>query len=191
MIQIGKTLISEEILENEFACNLSACKGACCVEGEYGAPLTEEETRLFERDFEQVKPFLRPEGIRAVEEQGAFVKGADDDWETPLVEGKECAYAVFDQDGVAACGWENAHRAGAVSTPKPISCHLYPVRITEYTSFTAVNYHRWDICNPACELGKTLGLPVYRFVREALIRKFGTDWYETLEKAAELHKTRN
>lgn len=190
MIQIGKTLISEEIIENDFVCNLNACKGACCVEGAYGAPLTDEETHKFQEEFEQARPFLRPEGIAAVEEQGAFVKGEDGEWETPLVAGKECAYTVFDANGVAKCGWENAHRSGAVRTPKPISCHLYPVRITEYTSFTAVNYHRWDICDPACTLGSSLEVPVYTFVRDALIRKFGTDWYETLEKAAELHRNR-
>lgn len=190
MIQIGKTLISEEVLEEDFVCNLTACKGACCVEGEYGAPLTDEETRQLESEFEQARPYLRPEGIAAIERQGSYVRGEDGEWETPLVDGKECAYTVFDSKGTALCGWEQAFLSGAVKTHKPISCHLYPIRITEYTSFTAVNYHRWEICDPACQLGASLEVPVYRFVKEALVRKFGTEWYNTLERAAELRKSK-
>ncbi len=184
MFQIGKTIVSEEILENDFVCNLNACKGACCVGGEYGAPLDESETEILVEIYTKVKPFLRPEGIKAIEEQGAFVKGEDGEWETPLVDNSECAYVVFSSDRIAKCGLEEAYLAGATKWKKPVSCHLYPVRTREYSEFTAVNYHKWEICDPACALGKELKVPIYTFVKEALIRKFGKKWYAELEEVA-------
>ncbi|MEO0506378.1 MAG: DUF3109 family protein [Bacteroidota bacterium] len=185
MFQIGKTIVSEDILDHDFVCNLTACKGACCVEGAYGAPLEEEETTILDKIVEKVKPFLRPEGISALDSQGAFVKGEDGEWETPLVDGAECAYTIFEKDGTAKCGIEKAYNEGAVTWKKPVSCHLYPVRTRAYSEFTAVNYHEWEICDPACTLGKELKIPVYRFVKEALIRKFGAEWYSELEEVAE------
>lgn len=183
MFQIGKTLISEEILEAAFVCDLKACKGACCVEGSSGAPLETDELKALEAVYPKVKPYLRPEGIRAIEQQGVYVKGSDGDWETPLVNNRECAYVVFEK-GVAQCGLEKAHKDGETTWKKPVSCHLYPVRVREYTRITAVNYHQWHICDPACSLGASLEIPVYRFVKEALIRKFGIAWYEELEEVA-------
>ena len=192
MFELGKTVVSEEILENHFVCDLNACKGACCIDGSAGAPLEDEETRILQDLFDDIVPFLRPEGVKAIQEQGSFIKGEDGDWETPLVDKKECAYVVFNEQGIAQCSIENAYRAGAISWQKPISCHLYPVRIREYTMLTAVNYHRWEICDPACSLGDTLKVPIYKFVKEALIRKFGSEWYEDLEKtAAELSDSGN
>lgn len=184
MFQIGKTIVSEEILDNDFVCNLSACKGACCVDGEYGAPLEENETEVLLNIFEDVKPYLRPEGVAAIMEQGAFVKGEDGEWETPLVNKSECAYVIFSKEGIAKCGLEAAYLDGATKWKKPISCHLYPVRTKAYSEFTAVNYHQWEICNPACSLGKELQVPIYKFVKEALIKKFGEAWYEELEEVA-------
>lgn len=186
MFELGKTVVSEEILEEAFVCDLNACKGACCVDGNAGAPLEVPETEILDAHFQDIKPFLRPEGIKAIEAQGTFIKGSDGDWETPLVNGKECAYTVF-EDGKALCGIEAAHNAGAIGWKKPVSCHLYPVRVRHYTSLTAVNYHRWHICSPACSLGEILKVPVYRFVREALIRKFGEAWYRELEEAAKAY----
>ncbi|MFD0863003.1 DUF3109 family protein [Sungkyunkwania multivorans] len=188
MFQLGKTIVSEDIIDKEFVCNLSACKGACCVEGAAGAPLEEEETAILKEIYPKVKPFLRKEGIQAIEKDGVFVKGHDGDWETTLVEGEECAYVTFDDKGIAKCGIEEAYNAGEVPWKKPISCHLYPVRIQQYSQFAAVNYHKWQICDDACTLGKELQVPVYKFVKEALIRKFGEDWYSELEKIAEEHK---
>ncbi|MFS4416138.1 DUF3109 family protein [Maribacter sp. 2307ULW6-5] len=188
MFQIGKAIVSEEIIENDFVCNLSACKGACCVDGDAGAPLEEGETEILVDIYHKVKPFLRQEGIAVIEDKGAFVKGEDGEWETPLVNGSECAYVVFD-GAVAKCGIEEAYNQGAISWKKPVSCHLYPVRIKEYTELTAVNYHKWQICDPACGLGAALQVPVYRFVKEALIRKFGAEWYQELETAAGEHLT--
>ncbi len=188
MFQIDSTLVSEEILEKDFVCNLSACKGACCVDGEAGAPLEDKETEILVDIYAKVKPFLREEGVAAIEEQGAFVKGEDGEWETPLVNKSECAYVIFDKE-VAKCGLEAAYNAGATTWKKPISCHLYPIRTKAYSAFTAVNYHKWEICDPACSLGAELKVPIYKFVKESLIRKFGEQWYKELEEVAEKHSS--
>ncbi|WP_228852708.1 DUF3109 family protein [Aegicerativicinus sediminis] len=184
MFQMGKTLVSEDILDKEFVCNLSACKGACCVDGDAGAPLEESETQILKDIFPMVRPYLRKEGIQSIEKQGPFVIGEDGDFETPLVNGGECAYVIFDAKGVALCAIEEAYNKGDIDWKKPVSCHLYPVRVKEYSEFSAVNYHRWPICNDACSLGKELKVPVYKFVKEALIRKFGENWYAGLEDVA-------
>jgi hypothetical protein len=183
MFQLNKTIISEEILEKEFVCNLSACKGACCVDGDAGAPLELAETKILEEIYPIVKPFLRKEGIKAIEEQGKFVVGEDGEFETTLIEGKDCAYVIFDGK-TALCGIEQAYNQGLIDWKKPVSCHLYPVRVKEYSDFAAVNYHKWHICSDACSLGKELEVPVYKFVKEALVRKFGQQWYDELEKVA-------
>ncbi|UOB15995.1 DUF3109 family protein [Abyssalbus ytuae] len=184
MFQLGKTIVSEEIIENDFVCNLTACKGACCVDGEAGAPLDEEETEILQQIYPRVKPFLRKEGIKAIEEQGTFIKGIDGEWETPLINNSECAYVIFDEKGTALCGIEEAYNQKEIDWKKPVSCHLYPVRVKQYSEFAAVNYHKWYICDDACQLGKELGVPVYKFVKQALIRKFGEDWYKELEEVA-------
>ncbi|MEP0263180.1 DUF3109 family protein [Dokdonia sp.] len=184
MFQLKNTIVSEQIIEKDFVCNLNACKGECCVAGEAGAPLEEEEVQIIERIYEDVKPFLRPEGIAAIEEQGTSIKTDLGELETTLVHGAECAYVAFNDKGFASCGIEDAYNAGKVDFRKPISCHLYPVRVQKYSSFSAVNYHKWPICDDACTLGKELQVPVYKFVKEALTRKFGEAWYQELEKAA-------
>ena len=183
MFQLGKTIVSEEILERDFVCNLSACKGNCCIDGDAGAPLSAEETKIMQEIYPKVKPYLRPEGIAAIEAQGTWVKGEDGDFETTLIEGKDCAYVIFD-GATALCGIEQAYNEGIVSWKKPVSCHLYPIRVKDFSEFTAVNYDKWDICNDACTLGKELQVPVYKFVKEALVRRFGEDWYLELEKVA-------
>ncbi len=183
MFQIGKTIVSEEILEKEFVCNLSACKGACCIDGDAGAPVTFEESLILEEIYPKVKPFLRPEGIAAIEQQGTWIKGEDGELETPLIEGKDCAYVIFD-GATALCAIEQAYNQGEVNWKKPVSCHLYPIRVKDFSEFAAVNYDKWHICDDACSLGKELEVPVYKFVKEALIRKFGADWYLELEKVA-------
>lgn len=184
MFQLGKTIVSEDLIEKDFVCNLSACKGECCIAGEAGAPVLEDETKILEAIYPKVKPFLRPEGIAAIEAQGTHIVSDLDELETPLVHGKECAYVTFSENGIAGCGIEDAYNAGEVDFRKPISCHLYPVRVQDYSEFAAVNYHKWPICDDACSLGKELQVPVYKFVKEALIRKFGENWYAELEKVA-------
>jgi len=184
MFQLGKTIVSEELLEKEFVCNLGACKGACCIEGEAGAPVTQDEVAILADIYPKVKPFLRPEGVAAIERQGTHILSEREELETPLVNGKECAYVTFTNTGTASCGIEDAYNAGEISFKKPISCHLYPVRVQDYSEFAAVNYHKWPICNDACTLGASLKVPVYKFVKEALIRRFGAHWYAELEKVA-------
>ncbi len=185
MFQIGKTIISEDILDKEFVCNLAACKGECCIAGEAGAPLTKEETILLKELFPKIKSFLRKEGVRAIEQQGVYTTNPIGDFETTLVDGKECAYAIFDANEIAQCGIEKAYNEAVISFQKPISCHLYPIRIQEYKQLTAINYHSWPICDAACVLGAKLKVPTYQFVKDALVRKFGKEWYQELDYVAQ------
>jgi len=184
MFVVGEVLVSEDILTNRFVCDLNACKGECCVAGDAGAPLEEDEPGILEEELENLKPFLSREGIIAIEEQGAYTFDTDGDLVTPLVEGKQCAYVVFEPDGTAACGIEKAWKAGTTAFRKPVSCHLYPIRVQKLVDMEALNYHRWDICHAACTLGAALQVPVYQFLKEALIRKYGEDWYACLEETA-------
>lgn len=188
MIQIGSTLVSEDLLEKQFTCNLNACKGECCVKGDAGAPVTGKEREILSDIFPVLKKYLRKEGIAAIEKDGVCTTNDAGEHETTLVEGKECAYVIFDEEGTAFCGIEKAYNERAVTFQKPISCHLYPVRIQDYSEFSAVNYHHWPICEAACTLGESLKMPVYRFVKEALIRRFGKDWYRELELVAAHYK---
>lgn len=188
MFQLGKTIVSEDIVEKDFVCNLAKCKGACCIDGDAGAPLEEDEIKILEEIYPKVKPYLREEGIKVIEKQGTWVKSDFDELETPLINGADCAYVIFDKKGTALCAIEEAYNQGDIKWKKPISCHLYPIRIKNYSSFSAVNYHKWEICSDACSLGAELKVPVYKFVKQALVRKFGQDWYDELEKMAENHK---
>ncbi|CAA0148864.1 conserved hypothetical protein [Tenacibaculum maritimum] len=185
MFQLGKTIISEDIIKKDFVCNLSACKGACCIDGDAGAPLEKEETDILEKIYPKVKPFLRKEGIQAIEEQGTWITSDFGELETPLIGDADCAYVIFDDKNTALCAIEEAYNQGIIDWKKPISCHLYPIRIQNYTEFSAVNYNKWKICNDACSLGKELQIPIYKFVKQALIRKFGQNWYDQLEKEAD------
>lgn len=185
MLVIGNTLVSDELITERFACHIEACKAACCVEGDGGAPLLEQEAAILDEIYPRIAPFLSEQGRRSIEEQGKWVTDEDDGEKcTPLVEGRECAYALWDEKGSLHCGIEKAWEAGAVDFRKPGSCHLYPVRVKEHKDFTAVNYHRWHICQPACDLGSRLGIPVFRFLKDALIARFGVEWYAELEVLA-------
>ena len=181
MIVIDNTIVSEDILDKKFLCDLNACKGVCCVEGDSGAPLEEGETAILENIFDKVRPYMTGEGIKAVEEQGKYIVDQDGEDVTPLVEGKHCAY-VFFQDGTAKCAIEKAYLEGKSDFKKPVSCHLYPIRVTRHKGYDAVNYHRWEICKPACSCGEKLGVKVYQFLEEPLIRKYGNPWYEELKQ---------
>ncbi|TYA75044.1 DUF3109 family protein [Seonamhaeicola marinus] len=184
MFQLGKTIVSEDVVKKDFVCNLSACKGACCIDGDAGAPLDKEEIKILDEIYPKVKPFLRKEGIEAIASQGTHITTEEGELETPLINNADCAYVIFDDNETAMCGIEEAYNQGEVDWKKPVSCHLYPIRVSDYTEFSAVNYHKWQICDDACELGEELGVPVYKFVKEALIRKFGEDWYMELDKVA-------
>lgn len=187
MLVIQEVLISDDIIEAQFLCNLQACKGACCWEGDWGAPLETEELQTLERIYEDVKPFLTRAGIAAIEANGPFTFFEDArDYGTTLQPDGACAYMTYDEQGVAKCGIEQAYLAGATDFKKPISCHLYPIRVhhNRKQGFEALNYDRWDICSAACERGRKEQLPLYRFVREALVRKYGEAFYEELDAAA-------
>ena len=185
MIQIDDKLISEDLFSEEFVCNLAKCKGICCVDGDAGAPLDEDETKILDEIYPKIKSYLRSEGIQAIEEQGPYTLAFEGDLVTPLVNNAECAYVIFDEKGYTKCAIEKAYEDGVIDWQKPISCHLYPIRITEYSNFSAINYHEWDICSDACTLGKELGVKVYQFLKKPLIRKYGEEFYQTLSEAAE------
>jgi hypothetical protein len=184
MIQIGKTLISSDIKEQFFVCDLEKCKGACCVEGDLGAPVLPEELGDLEEVIDIVKPYLSADAIKTLEENGAYLLDEDGDFSTTTIDNKECAFAFYDEKNILKCSIEQANRDGKTKIKKPISCHLYPIRITKlHDDFLALNYERWHICSPACGLGQKLGVPVYVFLKDSLIRKFGADWYaELVEK---------
>ena len=188
MIAIDKTLISEDLLEKKFVCDLNACKGACCVAGDSGAPLEKNELPILDSILEKVKPYMVKKGIKAVEKYGSYVIDGDGDYTTTLVSpGAECAFVFFDENKIAKCAIEQAYYDGKIDWKKPISCHLYPVRITAHKEYDAVNYDKWSICKPACECGAKLDVPVYKFLKEPLIRKYGKDWFKQLEKSAKLY----
>jgi Protein of unknown function (DUF3109) len=173
MLKVGEVLVSDDIKDVEFVCNLEKCKGACCVEGELGAPLDEDELPILESIQEEIKPYITKEGLKAIKRQGAWVLDEDGDFSTPTIGGKECAYALYDDKGVLKCGIEQAYLDGKTSFRKPISCHLYPIRITKKKNLEAVNYHKWKICSAACTLGQSLQVPLYKFLKDPLIRKYG------------------
>lgn len=187
MILIDGVLLAEEILHELFACDLGACKGACCVQGESGAPLEHAELQTLQDIYPQIKQYLTPAGREAIRQQGFYVTEEDGSHTTTLIgEGGPCAYINY-ENGVAVCGIEKAYRAGATSFHKPISCHLYPVRVVQQPQFELLYYHQWGICAPACRKGQRLDMPVFRFVKDALVRKYGADFYDQLEL---LYKTR-
>jgi hypothetical protein len=182
MIIIQNTVISDDVRDQFFVCQLDKCKGACCVEGDLGAPLEEEELKYLKDNYALIKPYLTGAGQQAIEEQGLYIKDWEDDYSTPTIEGRECAYALYNE-GVLSCGIEQAYLDGKISWRKPISCHLYPIRISKHKDFEALNYDRWSICSAACNFGQNLGVRVYQFLKEPLIRKYGADWYQELEEA--------
>ena len=184
MIQHDGTLISLDVLEEDFVCNLSKCKGAGCVEGDFGAPLNEDEIAIIEKDLEAIKPFMTSIAVKQIEEMGFAEKDPDGDLVTQCIKGRDCVFAI-DEAGVYKCAIEKAFEAGKTDFKKPISCHLYPIRLSTLKEYTAINYSVWDICAPACTLGKELKVPVYRFLKEPLQRKFGEQWYADLEEIAQ------
>lgn len=180
MILIENTVISDDIVEKYFVCDLLKCKGACCVEGDLGAPLNEDELPIMEEIYEKVKPYLSEIGIKTIEKEGVYVKDWEGDFSTPVIEGRECAYAIYDDRNILKCGIEQAYLAGKITWQKPISCHLYPIRITKYEQYEALNYDRWHICSDACTHGADLGVEIYKFLKGPLIRKYGEAWYQEL-----------
>jgi len=184
MIVIDNIIVSDDIRDVSFCCNLQNCLGACCVEGDAGAPLEEEEISHLEDHIEEIKPFMRKECIEIVELTGVFDYDAAGEYVTPLINDRDCVF-VYYEDGVAKCAIEKAYEEGVIKFQKPISCHLYPIRISKKDNFEAVNYHPWEICKPAVKYGTKIGLKVYQFLREPLIRKYGKVWYNKLVQEIE------
>ena len=185
MIAIDNVLLSDEVVEEQFVCDLNKCKGGCCVDGDCGAPLTKDETKILKRIYPAVKEYLTPSNVAEIERQGVFTTDSQYGYVTPTVGGGICVYGITDELGIVKCGIEKAWKEGKVDFRKPISCHLYPIRITEFPGYEAVNYEpRPTLCKPACKLGKQLKVPVYVFLKDSLIRKYGADFYGTLEAVA-------
>ena len=185
MFLIQEILVSDDVAYEEFACNLNACKGACCWEGDFGAPLEAQELLILEEIFESIKPFLSEKGIDTIREKGLYTFYKEPrEYGTSLMNDGACVFMTRDQLGIARCGIEQAYRAGATKFPKPVSCHLYPIRVKEdpHTGFVALNYDRWNICSAACNRGKKEKIPVFAFVKQGIIRKFGDEFYDELEK---------
>jgi len=183
MLQIDDTIISLELLEERFVCDLNSCKGICCIEGDDGAPLEEEEVKIIEDLLPVIWDDLSEASKSVINKQGVSYIDQDGEPVTSIVNGAECVFTYTDESGVCKCAIEKAFREGKTNFYKPISCHLYPVRLQKYDEFTAVNYHRWSVCGCARKLGGKLGVPVYQFLKEPLIRRFGSEWFEQLEIA--------
>ena len=185
MLQIGKALVSLDVIEQKFFCDLEKCKGACCIQGDAGAPLEQEELRLLKKYFPKIKKYLPREHLEIIEQKGLYEKDQDGDWVTVCHPSGACVFVFYDQHGVAKCAFQHAYEKGEIDWPKPISCHLYPIRLAKYPEFTAVNYSRRDVCQPGRIKGEITGIHVYQFLKEPLIRAFGQQWYDELELTAE------
>lgn len=188
MIQIDDAIVALDIIEENFLCDLSACMGECCVEGESGAPLEKEEVAVLEEILPLVWDDLSPEAQKVIQKTGVAYKDTDGEMVTSIVNGKDCVFTYYDEKGICKCAIEKAHKEGKTDFYKPISCHLYPIRLQKYRDFTAVNYHRWSVCKAAVAFGNKEGLKIYQFLKTPLIRKFGEAWYNELCIAVDEYK---
>ncbi len=185
MLQIGKTIISLDVIQKDFCCDLNKCKGACCVDGDSGAPLTPEEAILIEEMYPDYEEYLSDLNKAEIEKQGFSVIDGDGDLVTPIVGNNECVFTFTDEAGITKCAIEKAYFEKHTAFRKPVSCHLFPIRITEYKRFDAVNYQELDICRPGRICGKRNGMPLWKYLKEPLIRKYGEEWYKEFTYAAE------
>ena len=186
MIQIRDTILSDDIFEEHFICNLTKCKGACCVEGDSGAPLERKEFEQIQSILPEIWDDLSPAAKALIEEQGIAYTDYDGELVTSIINGRECVFTYFDADGTCKCSIERAWREGRIRVQKPVSCHLYPIRLQKLGEYTALNYNRWSICKRAVNLGRSEGVKIYEFLREPLIRRFGEEWYNEVCEAAKL-----
>ena len=185
VIAIDNVLVSDLVVEEQFVCDLNKCKGGCCEDGDAGAPLTKQELKEIDTYLEIVKPYLTPEGLKVIEKSGKYEYDHEFGWVTPTIQGKMCAYGYRDANGIIKCAFEQAYYDGKTNWKKPISCHLFPIRIKKTKTYEMVNYEpRETLCQAACQFGKKLKVPVYKFLKEAIIRKYGQEFYEVLEQAA-------
>ena len=181
MIEIEDKIISDELFEKKFVCDLQKCKGGCCVEGDSGAPLRSKEINEIAKNLSIIKSEMSTKGLNAIKNNDFHYVDSDGDKVTKLVDGKECVFVVFDKNNIAKCSIESAFRKNKINFNKPISCHLYPVRVKKYDSFTAINVDSWHVCKPACECGIELNVPVFKFLKDAIVRSWGLDFYYHLD----------
>lgn len=181
MIEIDGKVVSSEIFSRRFVCDVGRCKGTCCYDGDSGAPLEEQELERLVEVFPAVKPYLSDLEREEIERQGLWVTDADGDLVTPIIGGRECVYSNRESDGAWTCAIEKAYRDGKTNWRKPISCHLYPIRVSKRPKFEALNFHEWEVCKPALALGEKLGTPVYKFLRDPIVAKYGEAFYRELE----------
>ena len=181
MVEIEDKIISNELFEKKFVCDLQKCKGGCCVEGDSGAPLKSKEIKEIAKNLSIIKSEMSTKGLNAIKNNDFHYVDSDGDKVTKLVDGKECVFVVFDKNNIAKCSIESAFRKNKINFNKPISCHLYPVRVKKYDSFTAVNVDSWHVCKPACECGTELNVPVFKFLKDAIVRSWGLDFYHHLD----------
>lgn len=184
MLQIRDTLVSLDLVERFFVCDLDRCLGACCIEGDAGAPLTDEEFEELNTRIDELIPLMTPAARQVAKEQGAGYYDCEGDLVTSIVDGRDCIFTCYAEGGKCLCAIEKARLEGKIDCHKPHSCHLYPVRLKEYDGFTAVNLHRWKICKPAETLGRRLGVRAYQFLKDPLIRRFGREWWDELDFTA-------
>jgi len=180
IVQIDDKLISTELFKREFVCNLSACKGQCCIDGDAGAPLTKQEVTQIEVELERYLPYMSAEGIQVVEKEGIWYEDPSGEPVTTLINEGACVFVKMDKNGVAKCAIEQAYSEGKTDFKKPISCHLYPIRVQQYEHFQALNYDEWDICKDACMCGENLHVPVFRFLKEPIIRAWGQEFFDDM-----------
>jgi uncharacterized protein DUF3109 len=194
MIVIDNKLVSDEIVEKHFVCDLVKCKGGCCEDGDAGAPLQLDELDELIHNYEKVKPYLTEAGIKSIEKNGKYLYDKEFGWVTPTIKGEMCAYGYKDENGIIKCGIEKAYNEGKTTWKKPISCHLFPIRINkskEDKDLEYLNYEpRPDLCKAACKLGKQLKVPVYVFLKDSIIRKYGEEFYNILHAAAQYAETK-
>jgi len=190
MLAIDQVLISDEIIEKKFVCDLSRCHGGCCVEGDAGAPLSDEEPAILDEIYAEVEPYLPERSVKEIRRQGKYVYDKETGYVTPIIGDGICVYGVV-EDGIVKCGIEKAYNDHKISFKKPLSCHLYPIRIQQYDGYEAMNYEpREHLCQPACTLGGKLKIPVYRFLKEAIIRKYDESFYDAMEQFAAMQNKR-
>lgn len=189
MIEVNDVIITDAVISEQFVCDLSKCKGACCVEGDLGAPLEDYELAELDKHYDAIAPYMSEVGRKEIEKQGKYIMDWEDEFSTPTINDRECAYAVYDAKGVLGCGIENAYNDGKIDFKKPISCYLYPIRITKLSIGTALNYDEWSICSDACTLGQSLKVPVYKFLKSPLVQLFGEEWYEQLDEIVKKQKS--
>jgi hypothetical protein len=180
MLVVGNSIVSEDIKDIKFCCNISLCKGMCCIEGDYGAPITKQEKKIIKDNLNSILPYLNDVEKKEIKEKNFFDFDNDNELCTRIINGKDCVFVTKNEKGIPICAIQKAYMDKKISFIKPISCHLYPLRIQDYDGFSTVNYQMWDVCKTALLEGEKKDVPLYKFLKEPLIRRFGEKWYKEL-----------